>query len=66
VITSKLVAGGPQYSIQVRNWKAGGDASSSDFTFKAPAGAKSIDVKDLKTIPEMDEMPGHFTRGDAK
>ena len=66
VITSKLVAGGPQYSIQVRNWKAGGDVSSSDFTFKAPAGATSVDIKDLKTVPEMDEMPSHFTRGGAQ
>jgi hypothetical protein len=63
VITSKLVAGGPQYSIQVRNWKAGGDVSSTDFTFKAPSGAKSVDMKDLKTVSEMDDMPSHFTRG---
>lgn len=66
VITSKLVAGGPQYSIQVRNWKTGSGVSSSDFTFKAPADAKSVDVKELKTVPEMDEMPSHFTRGDAQ
>lgn len=63
VITTKLVAGGPQYSIQVRNWKTGGDVASNDFSFKAPAGAKSIDLNDLKNLPEMDEMPAHFSRG---
>ena len=66
VITSKLVAGGPQYSVQISNWKAGGDVTSSDFAFSAPAGAKSVDMKVLKTVPEMDEMPSHFTRGGAQ
>jgi hypothetical protein len=66
VITSKLVAGGPQYSIQVRNWKTGGDIVTSDFKFNAPTGAKKVDMNDLAKVPDMDEMPSHFTRGGAQ
>ncbi|MEW5964711.1 MAG: DUF2092 domain-containing protein [Pseudomonadota bacterium] len=66
VITSKLVTGGPQYSIQVRNWKAGGEAASVDFSFKAPAGAKKVDLKDVKSMEEFDELPGHFVKGGAQ
>ena len=66
VITSNQVAGGPQYSIQVRNWKTGGEAVSTDFSFKAPAGAKKVDLTDLKNIKGMDELPGHFAKGDAQ
>ena len=63
VITSKLVGGGPQYSIQVRNWKAGSQAASGDFSFKAPPDAKKMDVGDLKNTKEMDELPSHFVIG---
>ena len=50
VITSKMIALGPQYSIEVRNWKTGTDVASSDFSFKAPADAKKVDVRDPKNI----------------
>jgi hypothetical protein len=64
IITSNDVAGGPQYRIQVRNWKAGGEVASGDFSFKAPADAKKVDLEGLKKIREMDELPGHFVKGD--
>lgn len=63
VITSKLIAGGPQYSVQVGDWKTGSEVASDEFGFKAPAGAKRVDLKDL---PETDELPKAFARGDAK
>lgn len=66
VITTKDVAGGPEYRIQVRNWKTGGEVSSGDFSFKAPADAKKVDLKDLKSIKGMDELPSHFVKGDAQ
>jgi len=62
VITSTLVAGGPQYSIQVRNWKTGGEISA-DFTFKAPTGAKKVELTDIKNADELDELPSHYARG---
>jgi hypothetical protein len=62
VITSKLVDNGPQYSIQIRDWKTGKEVASDDFTFKNSTNAKKIDLKDLDT----DELPKIFTPGDAK
>jgi hypothetical protein len=63
VITSKLVADGPQYSIQIRDWKTGAEVASDDFSFKNGTNAKRIDLKDL---PEADELPDIFVRGDSK
>jgi hypothetical protein len=63
VITSKLVANAPQYSIQIRNWKTGDDSAADAFSFKAPPGAKQLDLKDLQKMKDMDELPGHFVIG---
>lgn len=63
VITSKLIANGPQYSIQIRDWKTGNEVAADDFSFKNPTKAKKIELKD---IPEMDDLPKHFVRGGAK
>lgn len=66
VITSKLVADGPQYSVQLRNWKTEGEVASDDFSFKAPADAKKVDLTDLKNLKDVDELPSHFVIGGAK
>jgi len=63
VITSKLVANGPQYSIQIRDWKTGAEVASDDFSFKNATNAKKIDLKDL---PDTDELPNIFAIGDSK
>ena len=46
VITSKGVDQAPQFTLTVRDWKAGAGVPAADFIFKAPAGAKRMDVKD--------------------
>jgi hypothetical protein len=58
VITSKNVDQGPQYSVQVRDWKTGSEVAADDFVFKAPAGAKKVDPKQLVDI---DELPKLFS-----
>lgn len=63
VITSKIVAEGPQYSIQFSDWKTGNDVAANDFTFKNPTKAKKIDLKD---IAEMADLPKNFTTGGGK
>ena len=63
VITSKLVADGPQYSIQIRDWKAGNEVASHDFGFTNKTSAKKIDLKD---IPDADELPKIFSLGESK
>ncbi|MNP46486.1 hypothetical protein D3C76_1404860 [compost metagenome] len=63
VITSKLVDGSPQYSIQMHNWKAGAEVVHQDFVFNNSTNARKIDIKDL---PEADDLPSNFVRGKTK
>jgi hypothetical protein len=63
VVTSKKVDQAPQYSIQIRDWKAGGDVAAGDFTFANSTNAKQIDAKD---IAEASDLPEHFKIGDAQ
>lgn len=63
VITSKQMSNGPQYSVQIRNWKTGSQVVKTDFTFKNITNAQKVDFKDLT---ETDELPGHFTKGKTK
>lgn len=58
VITTPSVKGSPQYEIDVRDWKTGGEVASVDFTFAAPAGASDMQFGDL---PDLDELPAMFT-----
>jgi hypothetical protein len=57
VITSPKVAGYPQYSVRISNWKTGSDVAADDFSFKAPADAKQAD---LKKLANTDELPDIF------
>ena len=60
IITSKLIAGEPQYSVQVSNWKSGNEVTPDDFTFKNSTGAKKVDLKD---VSDTDELPALFRVG---
>jgi hypothetical protein len=64
VITSKLVANGPQYSIQIRDWKTGDEVASGDFSFENSTNAEKIDPKDLQD--KMSDFPKHFVMGAAQ
>ncbi len=64
VITSKRIANGPQYSIQIRDWKTGGEVASDDFVFDNATSAEEIDLKDLQD--KMSDLPQHFVRGDTQ
>jgi hypothetical protein len=63
VITSKAVTGAPQYTLLIRDWQTDTQIASDTYTFKAPAGAKKIDVKDLS---EIDEVPPGVVTGEKK
>jgi hypothetical protein len=64
VITSKKIADGPQYSIQIRDWKTGDEVASDDFGFDNSTNAEKIDLKDLQD--KMSDLPQHFVRGDKQ
>ena len=63
VITSKHLSSMPQYTIQLRDWKTGGEVAAADFGFKNPTKADKVELKDLKGT---DALPDHFKKGDAK
>ncbi|KQV41737.1 MULTISPECIES: DUF2092 domain-containing protein [unclassified Rhizobium] len=63
VITASKVDQGPQYSIQISDWKTGVDVGAEDYTFANTTNAKKVDLKDLKDI---DELPDHLAMGDRK
>ncbi|MRG57544.1 DUF2092 domain-containing protein [Phyllobacterium sp. SYP-B3895] len=63
VITAKKVDQGPQYSIQISDWKTGTDVSAADFGFKNATDAKQVD---LKKLGDIDELPQHFAVGGSK
>ncbi len=64
VITSKKIADGPQYSIQIRDWRTGDEVASDDFAFDNSTNAEKIDLKDLQDM--MSDLPQHFVRGDTQ
>jgi hypothetical protein len=60
VITTKDVDQGPQYSVQVRDWKSGSEVAANDFGFNNATNAKMVDPKDLG---DFDELPSQFAIG---
>ena len=55
VITSKTVAGAPQYTLRIKEWKA--DLSPDVFVFKPAQGANKLALKDLTDIDEVPQEP---------
>lgn len=64
VVSSKQIAGGPQYTVQVRDWKTGGEVAADDFMFMNSTNAEMIDVADLKD--KVGELPDNFSLGDRQ
>ncbi|MFQ6538057.1 MULTISPECIES: DUF2092 domain-containing protein [Aphanothece] len=59
-ITSKLISGSPQYTVQVSDWQTGAAAVGQDFSFVPPDGARKITFDDLKKMKDMGELPSHY------
>ena len=66
VITSTGVDQAPQFTLTIREWKAGADLAAGDFTFNAPAGAKRIEEKDLPALKETSDLPENFKLGERQ
>lgn len=63
VITSKTVAGAPQYTLQVKSWKTGGKPSAASFAYVPPAGMKMLRPDELV---DLDELPRDVVEGEGK
>lgn len=59
-LTSKMITGSPQYSVDISDWKTGADVAPVAFVFAPPEGVKKTD---LANLPDMDELPGAFSIG---
>jgi hypothetical protein len=59
-ITSKLINNGPQYTVQIRDWKAGNEVATTDFSFKNTTNAKKVEPKDLEGAGD---LPENFKMG---
>jgi hypothetical protein len=53
VITSKTMAGAPQYTLRILDWKSNTQPPADAFAFRPPADAKQIDLKALSGIDEV-------------
>ena len=62
-VATKVVAGSPEYSIQIRDWKTGSDVASGSFSFTPPPGARQVDVADLAKLKDMSDLPSNFKIG---
>jgi hypothetical protein len=56
VITSKTLAGAPQYTLRIKDWKTDPIADADAFAFKPPAGATKVNL-DASAMVEFDELP---------
>jgi hypothetical protein len=63
VITSKKVTGWPQYTLDTWAWKTGADVASDGFKLQIPASAKKLAPEQ---VPELNDIPSHFTAKGAK
>jgi hypothetical protein len=63
VITSKKVAGWPQYTLDIWAWKSGSEVASDGFKLDIPANAKRLTAAD---VHELNEIPALFTAKGGK
>jgi hypothetical protein len=57
IVTSKKVAGSPQYQVDVTNFKTGDQVSTANFNFTPPPDAKQVEPSELTSF---DELPDIF------
>lgn len=60
-ITSRVSPAGPQYSIQIRDFKSGSDVAAADFTFKNATGATRVEPAQARE--KFSDLPSNFTLG---
>ena len=53
VITSKWVAGAPQYSVRFRNWKTNPKIDAARFEFEVPSGARELKTLSINEVGEI-------------
>jgi hypothetical protein len=62
IVTSKKVAGSPQYQVDVTNFKTDGQVWAAGFNFVPPPGAKLVQPSELRSF---DELPDFYKPQEA-
>jgi hypothetical protein len=65
VITSKTLAGAPQYTLRIKDWKTDAIADANAFVFKPPEGATKASL-DSNAMAQFDEVPPGTVEGAKK
>jgi hypothetical protein len=65
VITSKTLAGAPQYTLRIKDWKSDAIADADAFAFKPPEGATKVSL-DSDVMIEFDVVPPGTVEGAKK
>jgi hypothetical protein len=65
VITSKTLAGAPQYTLRIKDWKTDAVGDADTFVFKPPADATKVDLESA-VMAEFDELPPGTPSGARK
>jgi hypothetical protein len=65
VITSKTLAGAPQYTLRIKDWKTDPIVDADAFGFKPPADATKVSL-DSNVMLEFDELPPGTPAGAKK
>jgi hypothetical protein len=63
VITSKSVAGAPQYTLLIKDWRTDTPVAADAFRFKEPGGTKKVAAGDMKQLDEVPAGQGARTMG---
>lgn len=62
VITSKQIAGQPQYSVQLRNWETHKMLPELGFSFENSSKADKVDIQEMQDT----SLPQHFEQAEAE
>ena len=65
VITSKTLAGAPQYTVRIKDWNTDAITNADTFVFKPPADTSKVSLGP-KTMMELDEVPPGTSAGAKK
>jgi hypothetical protein len=65
VITSKTIAGAPQYTLRMKDWKTDAITDPEAFVFKPPTDANKVDLDSI-AMAEFDELPPGIPSGAKK
>jgi hypothetical protein len=63
VITNRVSAGAPQYTLHFRDWKTDAAIAPNSFAFTAPSGAKKLEMQEFARLSDLDEVPAGILNG---